>query len=141
MIQHFDPVPFTIENEAHMGMSETQGIIFSDGTNLIIEYQIVDAIVGLVKTDVKEIAISIADLWTLKFRKKYFGLATRVYLRSRRQRVVEGLPESRQGEVEFRIKRRDREAAENFCLAMEQIIMRHRNELVEGDVERERLGE
>ena len=54
---------------------------------------------------------------------------------------MEGLPESSRGEVEVRIKRRHRDAAERVCLEMEQMIMRHRNELVEGDVRREMLGE
>jgi hypothetical protein len=140
MIEHFDPVPFTIEVEAHFGLSEVQGILCSDGNNLVIEYRLVDTVVGMMKSDLKEIEIPLADLWTIKYERKWFGWVNRILIRTRRQQALGEIPESAQGMVVCSIKRSDRHAAEAFCLEAGQRIMQNRNLLLEDLMDREELG-
>ena len=86
MIEHLDPVPFTIDVEAHMGLSEVQGILSSDGTNLVIEYQTVDTMIGLIKTELKEMSVPMADILMITYERKWFGMIHRIRIRSRRRR-------------------------------------------------------
>jgi hypothetical protein len=140
MIEHLDPVPFTLEIEAHMGLSELQGILCSDGSNLVIEYRTVDTMIGLIRTEVKELSIPLADLLMITYERKWFGMIHRISIRSRRQQVLGDLPESKQGMVTFTIKRRDQKLAEAFCLEAQQLIMRNRNLRLEDELDRKELG-
>lgn len=134
MIHHLDPVPFTIDNEAHLGLSETQGLLSSDGRNLVIEYRMADTIVGLVKTDSKELLIPLADVRSIRFEKKYMGLSCCVTLRTRNQHVLDAMPEAKLGAVVMKVKRGDRQTAEEFCLAVQEVIVRSRNMLLDDEI-------
>jgi hypothetical protein len=140
MIEHLDPVPFTIEIEAHMGLSELQGILCSDGSNLVIEYRTVDTMIGLIKTEVKELSIPLAEILMISYERKWFGMIHRIRIRSRRQQVLAEIPDSKQGMVTFTIKRKDQKIAEAFCLEAQQLVMHNRNLRLEDELDRKELG-
>lgn len=134
MLQYLDPVPFTIDNDSHLGLSETQGLLSSDGENLIIEFRIADTVIGVVKTPSKHLRVPIAELQSISYQKRNLGFSGAVVLQTRSQHVLEALPESRMGMARLLIQRRSRGTAEAFCLAMREAIVRKRGQMLQDDI-------
>jgi hypothetical protein len=135
MLQYLDPVPFTVDNDAHLGLSETQGLLSCDGRNLVIEYRIADTVIGLVKTSSKELAIPLASIRSIKCRKRFFGFVCSIVIATMSQQVLDELLGSMQGRIELKIRRRDRARAEDFCLEVGQSVLRLRTETIAGELE------
>lgn len=135
MLKYLEPVPFTIENEASLGMTETQGLLACDGRNIVIEFRTADTIVGLVKTQSKEITIPIESVRSIRFAKKFLGVSCAITLQTFRQQPLEALGDSRHGALEMKVRRRDRTVAENFCLEVGQEVLRNRNERIAGELD------
>jgi hypothetical protein len=127
MLQYLDPVPFTIENEAHFGLSETQGILSSDGGSLLIEYRMADTIVGAVKTQSKTVAIPFDEIRSIRMERKFLGMVNRIVIRTRSQVTLDFLPDAKGGMVTLKLNRRDAEPAEGLCLAVQEAVLRQRN--------------
>jgi hypothetical protein len=136
MLQYFDPVPFTIENESHFGLSETQGLLSSDGENLLVEFRIADTIIGAIKTASTTLKVPIADIHSMAYEKKYFGLACAIRLRTRSQQALEGLPESKMGTIRMKVKRCDRDTAFSLCLGVQEAVVRHRGQMLRDGIAR-----
>jgi hypothetical protein len=134
MIQLLDPVPFTMENDTHMGLSETQGLLSSDGRNIIIEFRVADTVLGMMKSDMKVIRIPLGDVQSIAFEKKYFGMSAAVALRIRNMRALQALPDAKLGQVSLTVSRRERARAEEFCLAVQEVILRERNARIEDEI-------
>ena len=65
-------VPFTIRN-VFEGFAETEGILSVDGTDLKLEFQTTDAVVGLLKSGVREVRLPLDGVEEIAFRKGWFG--------------------------------------------------------------------
>lgn len=139
LLTYLEPVPFTIDNDAHLGLSETQGTLSCDGKNLVIEFQIADAIVGAWKGGMKRIEIPLSDLYRVEYRSRFFGLWNRLIIHSRRQDLLEGIPDAKQGRMTGIVKRADRSCADEFCLEVSTAIQRVRGEALEGELGRMEL--
>lgn len=142
MLQYLDPVPFTIDNESHMGLSETQGLLSCDGDNLVVESRIVDTILGVMKTASKQIRVPLSEIQSIRYEKRKFGFGGVVALRVRSQHVLDDIPEAGMGMVRMTIKRSDRRAAQEFCLALQEAVIHRRNLMLQDDILKlEREGE
>jgi len=131
MIHLLDPIPFTIENDSHLGLSEVQGMLFSDGSNLIIEFRLADTVIGVMKTEAKQVSIPLSDVLSLRYAKKYFGLVSEITLRTRSIKSFAELPDAKLGTVVMKVRRPDRSDAEQFCLAVHEQVLRLRSARLE----------
>lgn len=141
MLQYLDPVPFTIDNDSHLGLSETQGLLSSDGENLVIEFRIADTIIGMMKTSSKHIKVPLSEIQSIKYEKRNLGFAGAITLRTRSQHVLEALPESRMGMARLLVPRRNRGSAEEFCLAIHDVIVQKRHQLLQDHITRLEQGD
>lgn len=146
VLQHLDPVPFIIDNESGTALTETQGLLGSDGTNLVIEFRVVEwkndgAIFGTAKGKLRTVAVPLAELQSVLYRSRSFALGAFVEVCARRQRVLESFPESKMGMVRLRIKRRGCPAAKAFCMAVREALGRMRNEQLMDDLNRLERGD
>lgn len=126
MIHLLDPVPFTIENDTHLGLSEVQGMLYSDGRNLIIEFRLADTVIGVMKTEAKQLSIPLGDVLSIRYAKRYFGLTAEITLRTRSIRSFAELPDAKLGTIVMKVRRADRGDAEQFCLAVHEQVLRLR---------------
>ena len=131
MLRYLEPVPFTIDNDSHLGLSETQGLLSSDGAALVIEYRIADTVIGMLKSRSKSLAIPLGRVRSIALKKKFFGLIRSIELRTLGQQDLNSLLEGRQGGLSMKIRWRDRGAAENFCLELSQAVLRSRREEID----------
>ncbi len=103
----FITVPFKAESEN--GMMHYNGIAKFSFAGIVIEYE--SKILGLVKNDVKEVQISMDDIFDIKFRKGIYKFFAQIQIRLQNFQKVSKLP-SKNGKVKLNIKREDYELAE-----------------------------
>ncbi len=139
LLNYLEPVPFAFDNEAHLGLSETRGLLSCEGRNLVIEFQVADAIFGALKGETKRIEIPLQEVIRVEFRARFFGLYNRLTLVTRNQDLLQMLPEAKQGRIKTTIRRRDRTIAEEFSLEITTAIQRIRGEQMAIDLDRMEL--
>lgn len=139
LLNYLEPVPFTIDNDSHLGLSETRGVLSCDGNNLVIEFQIADTIIGAIKGRVQRTQIPLAEIARIELRSRFWGFYNRLTIVSRSQDLLNAVPETRQGRVTATIKRIDRSAAGDFCLELSTAIQRLRAERLDVDLGRMEL--
>jgi len=136
MLSTLDSIPFNIENSSH-GLTEVQGLMRVENHHLVLEYRTADTILGLVKTELKEVWIPLVELESIVYRKRFFGLHRRLVIKARKQSSFGAFPESKLGQIELHIQWRDRTAAEDFCLELQQGLLRRKNEMLAREIDRE----
>lgn len=122
-------IPFTAQ-VGELGLKEAHGIIqFSPKRGLIIEFQLKDAIVGLIKSDVKTVAIQWQDLVDFQVKKKLFGAY--ISIRVNKMSIFEDLPSSNAGELIAKIKKSYVEQAKNLQSSLLLMISEKKIELLD----------
>lgn len=136
MLSTLDSIPFNIENSSH-GLTEVQGLLRVENRHLVLEYRTTDTVLGLVKTALKEAWIPLTELESVVYRKRFFSMHRRLIIKARKQSSFGDFPESKRGQVELHIRWRDRTAAEDFCLELQQSLLRRRNEMLAQEIDRD----
>jgi len=119
------PVPFEITNLNH-GFQKASGLIKLEEEQILCEFRVVDAFLGMIKSDVKETRIPLSDLHSVKFKKGFFR--SKIIFEAQSLRVFDRVPGSEQGEWEVSIKRKDRDEARDLVskirLALSEMRLR-----------------
>lgn len=109
-------VPFTVDN-VYAGFGECHGLLRDEGDHLCLEFQVKDAMVGLMKSAVKEVRVPIKDLVSVTLTKGWLGmtwLGVKIGIQAARLETLRDVPGMSQGRVELSIARKDCAAAEAF---------------------------
>ncbi len=91
-------------------LSNCEGMLHFDCDQLRLEYQIVDGILGVLRSGVKHVSISLADLASIEMAGGWLR-SHRIVLQARRMEAVRDVPGMSQGRVELLVARSDREVA------------------------------
>ena len=91
------------------GMSETQGLISLEGDKLILEYQTMDAFLGLLKSSIKVVEIPIHDLSNIRLEQRLWN--AELVLQGKNMRVFKNALGSSAGKLRLRINRPSARAA------------------------------
>ncbi len=94
------------------GLAESKGLLSIKDESLLVQFQTKDAILGVVKSDLTEVKIPLANLVGLSYKKSLFG--NKLILNVDDLRIIAGLPESENNEVVFSIARKDIDEAIDF---------------------------
>ena len=100
-------VPFWIE--VYEGLGKTEGLIRFKYPNLILEFSTRDDVIGFFKSDVKEVTLPLASVAEIELKSNAFR--TKLVLRANTLKSLEGMPGSKQGMAELRVKRKHKDAA------------------------------
>jgi hypothetical protein len=118
-------VPFTL-GELYQGLAEGHGILRIERDALVLEFQVRDAVFGVLKTDVRELRIPFDDIVAVDMRKRWWVRSLRI--RTHSLRVAAAIPGLQGGDVVIRIKQRDlleaRLAVSRLALLMSEARLR-----------------
>jgi hypothetical protein len=103
-------VPFTIG--VYGGLGDCHGLVRPDGDALVLEFQVQDNFVGLIRGTAKTVRIPLKDLEAVELRGRW--LTRSLVIQARSLLAVAAVPGSRQGRVELTIARDDVPAAERL---------------------------
>jgi len=114
MLDSEDQVIFN--NTDSMGLSDTQGMISLEEQNIVVEYQTVDTMLGVLKTGVKVIEIPLSGVIGARLEQKLWS--TEFILNGKNMRALGNVPGASQGSMRVKIARGSTTAAN---LLVEQI--------------------
>ena len=109
-------VPFTIRN-VFQGFAESEGILSVDGADLKLEFQTTDAVVGLLKSGVREVRLPLDDVQEVAFRKGWFGCS--LVIRVSGMRGASEVPNFKQGEILLSIAKKHSQAAADLVSSIQ----------------------
>ena len=118
-------LPFSIPG-TYQGFAEVAGLATLDGDALVLEFEVKDAVLGLLRSGVEAVRLPVDDLASVSLDQSW--LHADLVVRARSMRSVRELPGSRQGQVSLRIARRDRATAEEFTATLLRRIAEKRRE-------------
>lgn len=104
-------VQFQIPTVNH-GLQKASGLLKLEGEELVMEFQVKDALFEVFKSDVEEITIPLRDLQSVDYKKGWFS--SKIILEARSLRAFDDIPGSDQGECVLKIKRKEKKDAENL---------------------------
>ena len=129
-------IPFSFP-DAYSGFAEADGVARFDGHCLILEYQIKDAVFGMVKSEVKKVIIPVGEIAAIKFKRSTFRAT--IDLRTHCIEIVEEIPGQKGGEFMLSLKRKHREEGEEFASALRLGVSEARLRALEEDHQRDGL--
>jgi hypothetical protein len=112
-------LPFKITN-LFSDLAEAHGLVTMEGDFLRMEFQTQDAILGLLKSQLKEIRIPIGELNSAIYVKKLFS--TKIILRANKLTTLSRVPGHQKGQVILEISRKDRDIAEQLTSSVDMKI-------------------
>lgn len=102
------PIPF--HQAVNQGFAEAQGLIHIKKNSLVLEFEVQDAFGGFIKSDLKEIEISFAEIESLVFKKGFWS--GKILIEGNSMRTFEDVPGAEQARCTLKIKRKDRSEVE-----------------------------
>lgn len=91
-------LPFRIEN-IFAGFAKVNGIIRLEGDFVEIEFQTMDNVVEMIKSNVKNISIPVADIEEIDFKKSIWG--NKLILRISKLSAISKVPSQEAGEIKI----------------------------------------
>jgi len=114
-VERDDQVLFSTSDS--MGMTETSGMIRLEDDKLILEYQTIDALLGLIKSEVKTLEIPLANLSSGRIEQKLWSAD--LILQGKTMRVLSSVPGASRGQLRVKLNRHSVGAAKALIRVME----------------------
>jgi hypothetical protein len=114
-------VPFTLSN-VFAGFGKGDGLLHNEGTHLCLEYQVKDGIVGVLKSDIKQLRIPIDHVDSVTLTKGWFGTkwGVKIVIQGNRMDAFQDFPSASQGRIELPIAAKNLEFAEELVYHFHQ---------------------
>jgi len=100
-------IPFSAK--AYGGFGAVKGLIRAEGGALVLEYQVKDAVLGVLTSSPKEVRVPLDQVVSMVLDEGWFN--TRLRIQSSRLCTWAGFPDSDMGRVELNLDRADRDNA------------------------------
>ncbi len=113
-------VPFQISN-VYGGLGECHGLVRQEGKFLVLEFQIQDSVVNLLKSGVKSVEIPLADIARIFLRRRWFGFWNSLEVQLSRMEIAEQIPAMKHGRLVLGIYRRDVPLAQELIEGVQRI--------------------
>jgi len=103
-------VSFTVADSS--GLMESDGLLFVEEGELVIEHQTTDSVLGILKSGVKETTIELKDIVSAKLEPKFWS--SELVLQGRSLKTFRNLPGNTGGILRLKIKKQSHTAALNL---------------------------
>jgi hypothetical protein len=104
-------LPFSIKHVL-AGFARVYGVLKLEENTILLEFQTVDNIVKVLKSDVKNYSIPIADVEEIDFKKSIWG--NKLTLRASKLNDIKDVPNQESGEIKLSIEGKYTEQALNL---------------------------
>lgn len=91
------------------GFRIAKGLVKLAGEELQFEFQVTDAFLEILNSDVEEVTLPLRELQSVEFKKGWFS--SKIVLEARSLRAFDDIPGTEQAECVLKIKRKDRDDA------------------------------
>ena len=113
-------LPFRI-SETHAGFGRCEGVVHLEAGKLIFEFQ--SKVAGILKSDIKMVEVPVDELATVTYKGGLFANKGTIQFKSLRH--TQAFPKADGNEVTLEVKRRDRDAAQEFVKEVRMDLLSH----------------
>ena len=110
-------LPFSIDDD-NTGLTEVEGLLHPEQEGLRLEWQVKDAVFGIIKGKTKSIHIPFEEIGDAAFKSSFWG--TSLTLRLNSLQMASQVPHAKGGRIKLKVKRRDREIGQTLQLYLEE---------------------
>lgn len=110
-------LPFSI-NDDNTGLTEVDGMLHPEESDLKLEFQMKDGVLGIVKGKAKSIRIDYKEVGDATFKSSFWGTSLTLHLNS--LEILSKIPFTQGNRIKLRIKRRDREMGQAVQVFIEE---------------------
>jgi hypothetical protein len=132
MLEAYDCVPFTVE--AFGGFAEAHGLMRLEGNALVLEFQLQDSILNVLRSDVREVRIPLEEIEAITFKRGW--LRAKFTIKTYKVRTLKEVPGSDKGEVTLHIRHKDRQKAARLASDLELKLLEHQIDRLESQSDR-----
>src|SRR5688572_1691976 len=102
-------VPFSFP-DVYQGLAKGGGIAIATDVGLTLEFQVKDGFFGVIKSGVQKVSIPLSELQSVALKQGFFR--NRLFIKVRSMTILADVPGSDVGQVELRVARNDKRAAQ-----------------------------
>lgn len=122
-------LPFKTD-QAYHGFAEIQGLLHVERDHLLLEFEMKDSILGVLKSGAKELKISYLDLNQVEYQRSLFR--SRLILKVNNMRVLSAFPGAKDGVIAMKIQRKYKTEVEDIVPYVNMRIADLKLEQLEG---------
>jgi hypothetical protein len=104
MLPQYTSLPFTIP-DVYEGLAAAHGVAKSTEAGLVLEFQVKDSFVGMVKSRVNQVPVTFKELVSIELKEGWFR--HRLLIRARSLATLTSVPGHESGHVALKIARKD----------------------------------
>lgn len=117
--------------EAYHGLAEVSGMLRLERKKLILEYQVKDALVGMIKSDPKELQIPFDNLLEVEYKLNWVLSRFKLHINS--MHILGKFPVGKDGVITLKIKRKQKKTAQELASTINLKLSEHRLEMMDRD--------
>jgi len=102
----------------YQGLAESSGLLRDEGGDLVLEYQSRDAVVGILKSGVREARIPRDMIASVTIETGWFGLGAKVVIQTTSMQPIADVPGMNRGRLVLAIAMENRPAAERLIAGL-----------------------
>lgn len=121
---------FTTEDAYH-GLAAVSGMMRLGKQKLILEYQVKDAVLGMIKSEPRELIIPFENLIEVKYKLNWVLSRFKVQVNS--MHVLGKFPVGKEGIITLKIKRKQKQAAKELASSINLQLSEYRLEMMDRD--------
>lgn len=99
-------------DDAYSGLAKVEGILRAEKNRLILEYQVKDNLIGVIKSSPKELRIPFEELSEVTYKLNWFVSRFRLHISS--MKILGEFPVGKDGVISLRIRRKQKEMAKDL---------------------------
>ncbi len=123
-------MPFEI-SEVNYGFQKAKGLMKVSGKGIELEFEVKDAILGVLSSGIKNVTVSYSDLESIAFKGGWFS--SKVILEGVSMQVFEEVPGTEVATCELKIKRKDRDEARDLISKARLHLSEYKLERLDGE--------
>jgi hypothetical protein len=124
-----------VKCETHGGFGEMQGMLRFDGRTLLLQYQTSDSVLGVLRSQPRQVVIALDTLMDLRFRAGWFWLFPHLEMRLSDFEALAQLPEAKDGRVQLSVRFSDRDDARRLAAAVSSAVSEYRYALLSREID------
>ncbi len=98
----------------YQGLAESSGLLREEGGDLVLEYQSQDAVVGILKSDIRQARIPRDMIASVTIETGWFGLGTKIVIQTTSMQPIADVPGMNRGRLMLGVAQKDRPAAQRL---------------------------
>lgn len=101
------------QSDAYEGLAEIEGIMHIQEAHVLLEYQVKDALAGVVKSDLKQLHIPFDEISLVQYKLNFF--VSKMIFQIDNMEILGKFEASQKGRIKLKVKRRNKELAKRFA--------------------------